>query len=226
MKNIKKLLVMLPIVAVALLAACSDDDDSTATYVAPTAEGTYTDERDGETYRWVRYGNLDWMADNFRHYVGGGMDSLYVDADGNTHLAELGRLYTATGAKAATPDGWRLPTDDDWKQLEMTLGMSRKDADKTEQWRGNIAGSMFTARGDTTALGLRYGGYFTPNTIMGMTGFRFISAYAWYWTSTTDSDKGEGYTFGRKFIWNRTSVWRGSFDNKLMFSVRYVRDAQ
>lgn len=226
MNKIKHILFFLPVAVLALLAACSDDDDSTASYVAPTSEGTYTDPRDGQTYKWVRYGNLDWMAENYRYYVGGLQDSVYVDADENTHLAELGRLYTPAGAQAATPDGWRLPTDEDWKQLEMTLGMSRNDADKTEQWRGNIAKSMITSNGDTTALNIRLAGYYTPYTTMGMTGFRFISAYGWYWSSTTDTTKGDGYTFGRKFIWNRTSVWRGSFDNKLKFSVRYVRDAQ
>ena len=48
------------------LTSCSDDDDAVAK-VAPSATGTYTDPRDGNEYRWVRYGNLEWLADNFRY---------------------------------------------------------------------------------------------------------------------------------------------------------------
>lgn len=222
----KLILNILPLLAIVLAAACSDDDEGQAAYVPPTAEGTYTDVRDGENYRWVRYGTLDWMAENFRYDLGDETNCLlYVDADDNTHLSTLGRLYTPAGAQSATPDGWRLPTDEDWKKLEMALGMSSNDADKTG-WRGNIAKSMLTANGDTTALNIVLAGYYTPNTTMGMSGYRFISAYGWYWSSTTDDDKGSGYYYGRKFIYNSTAVDRESFENKLMFSVRYVRDAQ
>ena len=40
-------------------ASCSNDDESLPSKVEPAAQGTFTDERDGETYGWVRYGDLD-----------------------------------------------------------------------------------------------------------------------------------------------------------------------
>ena len=35
--------------------SCSDDDEAPTDQIAPSATGTFTDERDGETYNWVRY---------------------------------------------------------------------------------------------------------------------------------------------------------------------------
>ena len=43
--------------------ACSDDDDQPS--VSPTSTGTVLD-KDGNEYKWVRIGNLDWMTENLR----------------------------------------------------------------------------------------------------------------------------------------------------------------
>ncbi len=40
------------------------------------------------------------------------------------------------------PSGWHLPSDEEWKQLEMNLGMSQGDAEKTGSDRGTDEGSM------------------------------------------------------------------------------------
>ena len=42
--------------------------------------------------------------------------------------------------QGACPTGWHLPSDDEWKQLEMHLGMSQSEADVTG-WRGKNQGS-------------------------------------------------------------------------------------
>ena len=57
MKAKYNLLLMLMLMGMSFcLTSCSDDDDAVAK-VAPSATGTYTDPRDGNEYRWVRYGN-------------------------------------------------------------------------------------------------------------------------------------------------------------------------
>lgn len=45
-----------------------------------------------------------------------------------------------SGIQGACPDGWHLPSDDEWKELEMHLGMSQADADETG-YRGTNEGS-------------------------------------------------------------------------------------
>lgn len=42
-------------------------------------------------------------------------------------------------AKNSCPDGWHLPSDNEWKKLEMTLGMSYNEAND-DGWRGNNPG--------------------------------------------------------------------------------------
>ena len=49
--------------ALPLLASCSDDDFPTE--VKPAATGTFTDA-DGREYRTVKYGQTEWMAENYR----------------------------------------------------------------------------------------------------------------------------------------------------------------
>lgn len=90
------------------LTSCSDDDDTVAK-VAPSATGTYTDPRDGNEYRWVRYGNLEWLADNFRYDTGDESTCMIyngINSNGPVDENVYGRLYTYKAAVAACPDGW------------------------------------------------------------------------------------------------------------------------
>lgn len=59
-----------------------------------------------------------------------------------------GFFYTLDGAKAAIPEGseWRVPSDEDWKKLEATLGMSG-DLDVMNAWRGTNAGDYLKVDG-------------------------------------------------------------------------------
>ena len=120
---------------VSLLTACgSDDDDTTVPHITPEATGEFTDNRDGTTYHYVTYGGLDWTVENARYDTGNDdTRSIYLsnDAIGDEEgtaaqqtVGTYGYLYSWQGAQEAVPDGWRLPTDDDWKKLEMALGMA------------------------------------------------------------------------------------------------------
>ena len=46
----------------------------------------------------------------------------------------MGGLYTWEEAKKLAPEGWRLPTDSDWQQLEKKIGIDPQDAG-TMGWR-------------------------------------------------------------------------------------------
>lgn len=214
-----------------VLAGCGSDDDPIPAKVAPENAGTFVDTRDGHVYHWVKYGGLDWMTDNFAYDIHDANkcniyqpDYDFYNETNTENLPKYGRLYTLDGALAACPDGWRIPTDADWQSLERALGMSAGDAAAMD-WRGHVAHSMFTMKGDTCALNLLLGGYFDSYWGMGTSKWRHMGTYGYYWTATIDSAKAGQYYFFRKVAYNRNAVYRQSMEpSTYMLSVRYVRD--
>lgn len=96
---------------------------------------TFTDSRDGQTYKTVRFNNQIWMAENLNFNATGNQD-LYFNNDSSTYAERFGRLYswssfmagdTATnnapsGVQGVCPVGWHIPSDKEWEILELTLG--------------------------------------------------------------------------------------------------------
>ena len=74
-----------------------------------------TDPRDddGENdYFFTRIGDLDWFRNNLA-YTGAGL--AYENADVTSY--PIGRYYTWDEAMTACPEGWRLPTAEEWAAL-------------------------------------------------------------------------------------------------------------
>ena len=120
----------------AALVACSDDDK--LPNVQPDAQGTFTDERDGNAYGWMRIGDLEWMTSNLRYgtpYYERTFGGVFLDSEGNPqsvatlgpgHLPldlagdfeKYGNLYSWEEIEEIVPEGWRVASDEDWKNLE------------------------------------------------------------------------------------------------------------
>ena len=157
--------------------------------------------------------------------------TLFLDRDGvlNRHLpGDYVRRWDMwewmPGALEACPEGWRVPTDADWQNLECCLGMSPDEAAKMD-WRGNIAHRMFSLEDDPCDLNLRLGGYWTTNINMGRSPYRMMGLFGYYWSSSLDEQKEGMYYLYRKFAYNRNEVCRQSIESeKVKLYVRYVRD--
>jgi len=65
-----------------------------------------------------------------------------------TTVTDIGCETTQCRIQGTCPNGWHLPNDNEWKQLEMNLGMSSTDADGTD-WRGTIEGTKIKEAGNS-----------------------------------------------------------------------------
>lgn len=217
----------------ALLAACQDDKEEYLPNVKPETSGTFVDSRDQYEYHWVRFDGLDWTVENAHYDTGEGSCFIYPEIHGSSvtyseaNLPKYGYLYTFEGAQKAVPEGWRLPTDEDWNRLEAALGSS---SDKLQQygWRGAAGLAMQQDEADS-GLNLLMGGYY--NTYFDANGdganYRHIGSFGYFWSQTKDTSKEGEYYFYRKVMYDRPQVYRESINiQNYYLSVRFVRDAQ
>jgi len=83
-------------------------------------QGTFTDERDGKTYKVIKIGNQIMMEVNLAYKPEKGNFWAYDESDAN--IAKYGYLYDWETAKNLAPKGWHLPTKAEWETLYRFLG--------------------------------------------------------------------------------------------------------
>jgi len=116
--------------------------------------GTFQDSRDGEVYAWVRIGGQVWMAENLRFATPTG--SMCWE-NKESECATRGRYYTWEAAMEAPPPGWHLPSDQEWMKLEMTLGLTREQAEESGIDRGGPVNTIGAARSIRSGRPGQYG---------------------------------------------------------------------
>lgn len=88
-------------------------------------KGTFTDNRDGKTYRTLKIGNQWVMAENFAYKPPFG--TVWVYDNDMKNLAANGYLYDWSMAKMVVPAGWHIPTKLEWKTLLNSLDLEEDD---------------------------------------------------------------------------------------------------
>lgn len=218
-----------------VMGACSDDDELV---INPTATGTLTD-KDGNEYHWVRIGNLDWMTENLRcdapfyedvynpkwtndFGYGLGLDGSL--SDWKQWYADYGNYYTWQEAVDNAPEGWRLPTDEDFKTLERELGMKAADVEM-EGWRSGVS-FLLVQNGVGTSLNFVFGGE-VCNASNSTISLYHQGDYGYYWTATDVEVNKEPAAYARMITPGINAVNRlAILQDKHCLNVRYVRDAQ
>jgi uncharacterized protein (TIGR02145 family) len=170
---------------------------------------------DGNLYKTILIGEQIWMAENLKvtHYRDGtaitnvtqanAWDVLTTGAfciynnNASNEVDILGALYNGYAVKDSrniAPAGWHVPTDDEWKELEMALGMSQSEADKNEG-RGTNEGSKLGGRADLWGDGVLENNpdFGSSGFIALPSGYRYsgndqtIGTHSYFW-STTEYD--------------------------------------
>lgn len=205
---------------------------------------------DGNVYQTIQIGNQIWMAENLRvtHYRNGdaipnitnngdwgslstGGYGVYNNDQSNADIyGNLYNWYAVNDSRTIAPEGWHAPTDAEWKELEMALGMSQSEADDTG-WRGTNEGSKLAGN-----AGLWTNGGLENNTEFGTSGFTALSggyrnyangsyshmgSYGYFWSAT---EYGSSSAWYRGLDSNYSDINRYGNDKRSGFSVRCVRD--
>ena len=169
-----------------------------------------TDERDGIVYRCIKMADGRWwMGENLRYDIEG---STYYNND-VANLATYGRLYNWQKAQDTAPDNWSVPNDNEWKVLEMALGMTQADADTSGTWRESGGVGMKLKEGGSSGLNLLLGGYELNGSYDG------LSSYGYYWTSMESHSLSAWH---RTLYSDNTGVYRAWSDKASRFSIRLI----
>ena len=117
---------------------------------------TFTDIRDENEYTTVQIGDQCWVRENLRYTTNECLNATWNDSSPfngcSIHSTEWGEevLYqwgaamdgeTAENSQGLCPDGWYIPSDDDFKELELYLGMTQAQVDETG-FRGTDQGTQ------------------------------------------------------------------------------------
>ncbi len=214
---------------------------------AENDDNTLTDI-DGNIYQVIQIGNQWWMAENLKvtHYRNGeaipnvtdgsewsnlttGAYSMYDNSESKGNIyGYLYNWYTIDANHNIAPQGWHVPTDEDWKELEMFLGMSQTEVDSIP-WRGTDEGGKLKETGTThwnapnTGATNESGFSALPGGCHWHDNGNFLSIYqmAKFWSSTEYNNDSAWY---RTLWYNGSQVGRTRSGKRYGYSIRLVRD--
>lgn len=211
----------------------------------PNQKDEITDTRDGKIYKTVKIGEQIWTAYNLAylpmincpdsnssiipHYYVHGYKGMRLSEVVNTvNYKVFGVLYNWKAAINACPEGWHLPSDDEWKKLEIYLGMNQLEADSMSI-RGSTEGDKLKSA-DTRYWGATSTNPTNESGFSGLPGgtyrydqclFTPVERNGVFWTST---ERGDDHAWGRLLDNGGSRIFRGSPNKKNGYSVRCIRD--
>ncbi|WP_228768494.1 fibrobacter succinogenes major paralogous domain-containing protein [Shewanella sp. TC10] len=193
---------------------------------------------EGNVYRTVTIGHQTWLAENLRvtqFQDGSKVNSGFIPDDDENKLLKYGRLYDwndVADKRNLCPDGWRVASDEDWQELERSIGIAEPELNILG-WRGekDIAITLKAEQADTlfrrfdqsqvnkfnfsaTPAGVKLGKWYITQ---GM--------YTEFWTSSSASEK-EAFARTLAYSWwnsHKGEIRRATLTKSHMFSVRCVK---
>ena len=153
-------------------------------------------DKDGNEYKTVTIGSKEWTAENLKveHYRNGDLIPQVQDekewkklttgawcyyenkTENGATYGKLYNWYAVNDSRGLAPEGWHVPSDAEWKELEEYLGEKDVAGGKmkaTELWMSPNK----EATNESGFTGLP-GGYFEEGK------FKLIEKYGCFWSST------------------------------------------
>ena len=191
---------------------------------------SFTDSRDGQSYDVVKIGGLMWMAENLNFETAG---SFCPEGD-SRNCKRLGRLYSWAEARSVCPDGWRLPTKEDFESLVAAQSSSlSRDSDlgavpsASNAVQNNRAGAALKARDGWFKKGNgsdAFGFKALPAGYRSVDGkFDGIGGYAYFWSATEDSENPESNAYYLFLSFSSDAASINAFAKEDYRSVRCVK---
>lgn len=209
----------------------------------PCPGPTFIYDEDGNAYTTAQVGEQCWLRNNL--LVGTFIPSTqepsddgtiekycFYDDSGNCYIygayytwEEIMKYESIEGSQGICPDGWHIPSDDDWRILEGFTDYEYNYEDTewyNTGWRGNNAGEIIKrdhAFNGWDIYGVKMDGWGTR--IVG--GFEGCGSLGYYWTSSFNST-GEP-AFRHFSYWEDKSFRDFQEDETIGYSVRCLKDS-
>ncbi|MFN8208264.1 MAG: FISUMP domain-containing protein [Bacteroidales bacterium] len=134
---------------------------------------SFIDTRDGKTYKTIQIGDQVWMAENLSFKSEG---NCWAYDDNPENVVRYGYLYDWETAKTVCPEGWRLPTKEDFKVLLDNVGS-----------KGKIAYQALII-GGTSGFSAAFGGWREKDKK-----YKNIDQYCLFWSSDLNLSRNAYY---------------------------------
>jgi len=223
--------------------------------VSPKME--FVDTRDGHAYKTVKIGNQIWFAENFAYittntlyptaekssfspytYVYGYEGENVKEAKATDSYKKFGALYNRQAAYDLCPEGWHLPTVEEWQELELFIGMTQDQVEGMYNV-GSMADKLkgletWTDSSDAGADDVEKGNNETGfNALAGGTTCEF---WTWKYGSCGQNIEGTFWSNTHNEAWTkyctysmRTAkkfIYRCYAPKEIGLSVRYIKDKE
>lgn len=179
----------------------------------PDAQGVLKDSRDGQEYKTVKIGDAVWMAENLNFEV----EESWCYTRFNYECRKYGRFYNWDVAQNVCPEGWHLPTAEEFDVLiaavggKDSAGVKLKSSDGWSHYGNGTDEYGFNA----TPSGFRdYRGRFDRQTL-----------YAYLWSATEDSATSKK-AMGVHMMAGRNDVSVYPYAKDFGLSVRCVKNKE
>ena len=199
-------------------------------------KGTMTDSRDGQTYKTVKIGSQNWMAENLNYKTA---DS-YCYSNNASNCSKYGRFYTWAAAmdsagtwstngkgcgyynktcitiypvRGVCPKGWHLPTITEWNTLFSAVGgksIAGAILKSTSGWSSNGNGSD------------SFGFSVLPAGIREGSGFSKYGYFAYLWSA---DELHSGAAHDVHLNYDDESAYRSNYGKSNALSVRCLENS-